>query len=233
MDDYLCEEDKCQLCVSELRTGVYCPDNSCGDLGSKMCSDNENSSIDLIPPNITVNSPVNNKMYNLKSIPLDIELDEIASIYYLDNVYRKNKWIRICSNCDVYSRQKSFKEGFNNLTFKAVDSLGRESTHITRIFNIDSQPPQIHKIESKNTSVGWIFEIQYTEYNLKSIKLNYAINKTNIKTETLKNCISGKKQICFINVNLAGYNGQRIKYWFTAEDIAGNIKNSQARKISL
>ena len=66
------------------------------------------------------------------------------------------------------------------------------------------------------------------------MKLNYYLDGQDESSKTtlvLSNCNSGKKQECSVSVNLAEYNGKKIKYWFTAEDYAGNIKNSAVRKI--
>ena len=193
------------------------------------CSSLNNTSFDLTPPNITINAPLNSWFYESKSILLDIELDEKADLYYLDNIQGADRWTRICTECDFYNREKSFKEGFNNLTFKAVDFLGQES-YKTRTFNIDSQAPRIHKTEPRSDYADGKFEIQYSEENIKNIIIYYGNEETGFRNKKLINCTNGSKQWCFADVNLNDYDNERISYYFEVEDIMGRIKKSQIRQ---
>jgi len=228
MDDYICTATKCNSCVNEISKGIYCPSNSCGALGGP-CSSLGNTTIDLTPPNMTLNSPLDNEIYNSKSILVNISLGEKADLYYSDNADGKNKWMKICSDCDVYSKKKSFKEGFNNITFKAVDFLGHRS-YVTRIFNIDSQAPRIHKTEPKEDFISTEFSVDYDEENVNSIKLVYGNILTGFKSKFLENCQSGKKQKCSTIFSLKEYDGQIIEYWFEITDLAGNIAVSKTIK---
>ena len=228
MKDYTCGEDKCQICVNEISEGVYCPGNSCGALGGK-CSSLENATIDSSAPVMNITSPLDKGIYNSKSILIDIELDEIGDLYYLDNIYEEDRWIRLCNNCDIYNRKKSFKEGFNNITFKAVDVLGHES-YKTRTFTIDSELPRIHKTEPRSGYADGNFEIQYSEDNVKRITLFYGNEETGFRSKTLTDCPSGEKQWCQFIVNLKDYDNQKIEYYFEVEDIAGSVKKSQIRQ---
>jgi len=228
MKDYTCGEDKCQICVNEISEGIYCPANSCGALGGK-CSSFENASIDSSPPVMIINNPLNNQIYDSKSVLINIELDETGDLYYLDNINEPDRWVRICSDCDIYNRNKNLNEGFNNITFKAVDVLGHES-YETRTFTIDSKIPRIHKTEPRSEYASGLFQVQYTEANIKTITLFYGNIETGFKTESSTECTSGEKQWCSFNVDLKDYNDERIQYYFEIEDIAGNIKKSQIRQ---
>ena len=90
----------------------------------------------------------------------------------------------LCRSCYDYSRKKSFKEGFNNITFKAVDVLGHEA-YETRIFTIDSQAPRIDKTEPRSDYADGRFEIQYSEENIKNIILYYGNLETGFRSKTL------------------------------------------------
>lgn len=65
---------------------------------------------------------------------------------------------------------------------------------------------------------------------MKNITLFYGNDATGFRNANLSNCTNGKKQWCSINVNLTDYNGEKIEYNFSIEDIAGNIKKSQVKR---
>jgi hypothetical protein len=227
--DYTCPKDQCSICVYKLSDTVYCSGGlSCGVLGNGDCSSLNNTEIDSSPPNITINTPYNNEIFNTKSILLDIQLDEIGEIYYKDNT-GKNTWIKLCSQCDIYNQKKNFKEGLNNITFKAVDYTSH-SSYITRIFSIDSQLPKIDKTEPRSGYADGKFEVQYSEENLKKIILYYGNTETGFRNKILTSCISGEKQLCSFVVDLKDYNNEKIQYYFEVEDIVGNIKKSQIKQ---
>lgn len=228
MNDYTCGEDKCQLCVNEISEGIYCPSGLCGPLGGE-CSSIENLPIDSSPPVMMINSPLNNEIYNSRSVLIDIELDEIGSLYYRDNIDDPDRWVRLCSDCDIYNNEKSLNEGFNNITFKAVDVIGHES-YETKMFSIDSNDPIIHKTEPRSGYASGLFQVQYTEDNLKKITLYYGNEETGFKDKSVTNCSSGERQWCSFNIDLRDYDDERIEYYFEVEDIAGSVKKSQMRQ---
>jgi len=85
-----------------------------------------------------------------------------------------------------------------------------------------------------------LFEVQYTELNLKNITLTYGNSikgfftavVDGVNTEPL-NCNSGTKQWCEIDLNLTDYDGEEIEYYFTIEDIAGNKDESRTRTLEV
>ncbi|MEK6733807.1 MAG: hypothetical protein AABY27_01730 [Pseudomonadota bacterium] len=192
-----------------------------------------NSSIDSEPPVFALNNPLQNGIYNSKSILLDFDLDEKADVYYYDNINGRGRWTRVCSDCSpgspAYSKNRRFNEGINNLTFKAMDVIGNEML-LNLSFTIDSKKPRIHKTEPRSEYASGLFEIQYSEENLKEIRIFYGNNETGFRNSSLNNCSSGERKWCPIDVNLKDYDGERIEYYFIVKDIARNEKKSQIRQ---
>jgi len=63
MDDYTCTVTTCNLCVNEIRTGVYCPDNGCTGVCTYLYDEPEPPAIDPPvedPTNVVLISPENN-----------------------------------------------------------------------------------------------------------------------------------------------------------------------------
>ena len=191
-----------------------------------------NHTIDTSPPNLNLNSPEQNGLYTSRSVLIDFTTNEEADVYYLDNINGRGRWIRVCQECLSYSHSRSFDEGQNDITFRAVDTIGNEA-FTDRQFLVDSRKPQIHKAEPRNGYASGLFEIQYTEENLKNIIINYGNYITGFQQAELTGCTSGARQWCSINLNLAAYNNQEISYYFRVEDVAGNFKESQPKSLDV
>jgi len=159
---------------------------------------------------------------------IDFYLDEKADVSYYDNLYG-NRWARLCRDCSEYSRKRSFKEGMNNITFKAVDSIGNEVNKNVN-FIVDSQSPRIHKTEPRSGYASGLFEVQYSEDNPLRVEIFYGNEETGYRNQELESCTSGTRVLCSIDVDLSDYNNEKIEYYFEIEDIAGNVKKSQMKK---
>jgi len=192
-----------------------------------------NGTIDSNPPKLIINNPEQDEIYNSKSILLDFDLDERADVYYLDNINGRGRWTRVCSDCfqgsPSYSKSRGFSEGLNDLTFRAVDVIGNEM-FINLSFIVDSKKPRIHRTNPRSDYAGGLFEIQYSEDNLKEIRIFYGNNETGFRNKSFNNCSSGERQWCSIDVDLEDYDNERIGYYFIAKDIAENEKRSQIRQ---
>jgi hypothetical protein len=85
-----------------------------------------NATVDSDAPNLTINSPFQGQLCTSRTNLLDFGVNERATVYYFDNI-RGKRWIKLCPSCppgpSSYSRKKSFKEGFNNFTFRVVDVM--------------------------------------------------------------------------------------------------------------
>ena len=224
------------VCMKEYNSSGQCFNQ--GSLGK--CNQNGacsflggNTSFDITPPELTINSPAQDGIYTSRSVLVDFDLDEKADVYYYDNINGKVRLSRLCNDCSPgspsYSRKKSFKEGFNDISFIGIDVVGNQ-VYVNRTFIVDSKKPKIHRTEPRSDYASGLFEIQYSEENLEEIRIFYGNEKTGFRNAGLENCIPGEKQWCSIDVNLEDYDGGRIEYYFIIKDIAENEKKSQIRQ---
>lgn len=181
---------------------------------------------------LTIISPQNEKAYDSKRIFFNIqtndELDEITYINYEDNRPREKT---LCRNCENYERTLSSLEGFNNITFKAIEN-GVVVSQKNIWFSIDSRKPQISKTEPKKGFANGNFKAEIKEDSLESVKLHYGTDMKEINIEEECSELSGKI-VCETEVDLSEYDGQEIEYSFSVEDIAGSIDESRPIKVKV
>lgn len=226
---YVCEHDLCIVCVTDNNYPTH--DGYCKDL--KNCNQfdsNSSGGFDTEPPVLTINSPINDKTYNLRSVLFDLKSNEPATFYYTDNINGRGSFSRLIANMLIYAKNVNFKDGFNNITIKAIDSKGN-AVEIVRYFYVDSTKPKISKTEPKKGFANGEFRVWFTEENPKSLVLNYGNQLTGRKTANveLSKCTKDEKgkYFCTINVSLGEYNGQNIEYLFNLSDVAGNYVQSK------
>ncbi len=232
--DWTCgSTNGCEKCLSVYQEAEDCYIHGswpiCNRIPKECSSVGGNQSFDGEAPELTLNSPVQDALYTSRSVLLDFNLDEVADVYYLDNINGRGRWTRVCSNCNAgqsYSRKRSFTEGLNNLTFKAKDVIGN-TAYLDVVFFIDSKEPKISGVEPRTEFIGSTFYVSYTEENIDEVKLHYGNSQTGFNELTLTGCPSGTKQSCQIDVNLIAYDEQEIEYWFVVKDMAGNIDESK------
>lgn len=172
---------------------------------------------------LNLNSP-EAKNYSAKSILLNVSASSlVAKIEYQD----LDGWKTLCTKCKDYSRKLTFSEGNHILTVRATDIYGN-SNQKNVLFFVDSVLPKISKIDPANNKIvnGSRFYIKYSEDNLKSITLFYG------NLSATLSCLPGKNQECETNVNLGGYNGQYINYWFVVADGLRNV-SSRVNRIKI
>ncbi len=235
--DRTCTSTSCQYCVNQISPGIFCPSNfnACNSQGTCL-TDNSTSALDHQAPQITINSPSQNQIITSRSALLDIDLNEVGEISYYDNINGRGKWTRICSKCDSYSKKRSFNEGFNNLTIKAVDLLGNPGEKELTFF-IDSKKPKILKTEPKGGFASGEFTIEFQEDNPSSLQLiiineQDAANTTDINIS--HDCILDKnKYACSIQKDISQYTNQQIQYYAVITDIAGNSVSSRPLKLKV
>lgn len=177
---------------------------------------------------IDINSPVAGNWYKTRSILLNVTLEEtVKSLYYKIN---SGSWNSLCSNCNKYAGTKSFVEGKNNLTVRAITNTN-QTYLVSIIFYTDTIKPKINALSPSNGYGNGKFGVQYTEANLKKTTLYYwpSSNSSNIKTYSF-NCSSGTNIWCYDNVNLSAYNGGYIYYKFELKDNFFSV-NSSSKKI--
>ncbi|MBU3906650.1 MAG: hypothetical protein KKA64_00175, partial [Nanoarchaeota archaeon] len=243
--DTTCDnKNGCEKCMSDsshdgcYNVGNY---NMCNQIDQTCTVFNGSTELDTKSPGLIINSPVQNEVYDTRSILLDIEVDEESDIYYYDNINGRGRWTNVCKNCYGYDNKRSFAEGINNITFKAVDVLGNENTTI-RIFTVDSKKPKIKKTEPKKGFADGNFEIQFQEANPKSLVLHYGniIAGYGSVELNLEECTpynpgsaSNDKFTCNTYVDLKVYDGQEIDYWAVLTDIADVSVESKHLKLDV
>jgi hypothetical protein len=203
--------------------------NVCNALAGAGCGGNgEGGEIDSNAPVITVNTPVENFIYNSRKVNLGVAINEQGKIEYEDLINGRGRCSILCKGCSATTKALSFKEGENRYRIKATDYNGNEAFKDI-IFFVDSQKPRIHNTQPKSGFANGNFAVQYTEDNLKGISLNYGNPEHGYQEAALdlNNCPSGKKQSCDVNVDLGNYSEDVIEYFFSVEDIAGTTTVSK------
>ena len=216
---FSCWHDLCQICVADNNNPTN--PNYCWE--SKGCELLGGTELDTTPPDLTVNSPEQDEVYNSRKVLFDLELSEPGSLYYIDNINGRGRWKRLSSNTQSYDRTISLKDGLNDLTIRAKDKNGN-SVEIQREFYVDSKKPKISRTYPRRGFASGLFEVQFSEANPEELEINYGNFLTGYKEEELdieEDCyIEKKKHYCDVSVSLDEYDGQDIKYWFELTDLA-------------
>jgi hypothetical protein len=184
-------------------------------------------------PIFTINSPVDNQIYNSKKIVLNLISEENLSFYYKYN--NDGRWRKITYNVKSINKSINFEEGINDITIKAVNK-NKSSTEIPIIFNIDSKKPRIEKIK---IDCFRRYFMEFNEANPFSLTFNFGNNLTGFRFyafDIANNCRNLKeKYICNFNITseeylnfISPYNNQKIEYWFELMDIVNNSFKSNA-----
>jgi hypothetical protein len=232
--DRIAPNDGYALCMSFYNITKECYNQgnwgTCNTLRQSCAGIGGNSSVDTEPPEMTVNSPLNNEAYSSRSVLVDIKLNEKGDIYYYDNLDGRGRWTRVCLDCYDYFRPRVFKEGLNDITFSASDLFGNEVNKTIK-FRVDSKKPKINKVYPKSGFADGAFEVQFKEENPVLLKLHYGNYKNGFKEKTIdliNDCIAeNEKQTCSTNVDLSNYDGEEIEYWFELRDVAQNLVESK------
>jgi len=229
------------LCMSNYNSTKSCftPGNwnACNSASQECTYVNQEDSIDLEPPSMEIDSPLNGGIYNTISTLVKISTDERADLYYSDPK-DSTRWIRLCQKCTSYNQKKIFIEGLNEVTFRAKD-VNNNIIYQSISFTIDSKKPRIVKTSPKSGFISNEFQVQFTELNPSSLILSYGNNGTGYHTNSLdlSQCSllpgnSGKYD-CSISIDLDSYNNQDIAYWFNLTDIAGSSQSHRPIKLKV
>jgi len=188
-------------------------------------------------PVITIFSPINNRIYNLTSLPFNLTTGNtfFNELSYIDWSETRPRWNILCKNCNEYGLKKkftkSFDEGTHNLTFRGINGTIIISKNIS--FFIDSKDPKISTTlpKSKTFTNGSDFYVKYNEDNCKS--LNLMIYSNIPASGGSFSCLSRKNIEKHVSANLNSYNNQEIEYQFIIKDIANNTDESKKTKIKI
>ena len=180
-------------------------------------------------------SPVNNGIYNSRSVLFDLEADEAAFFSYLDNINGRGRWRNLGRLSFTYFRPLSFRDGFNEVTIRATDRNGN-FVDIIRGFRVDSRAPRIARTKPRRGFVNGEFTVQFTEANPSILELNYGtISDTRNKVLDIENdCVLYRRRYsCSTEVNLEDFDGKKIRYWFELTDISGASDESRLVEIDV
>jgi hypothetical protein len=158
---------------------------------------------------------------------MDITTNKVAKISLINNVAGTER--TLCPNCVSYQKSLNFKQGFNDITIRAV--RGDEIVEKSITFFIDNLKPRLSKtMPLQNKFANGEFTVNYDEDNVKKIELNYGVSGDYI-TQASSECPSGKGQSCLFTANLSSYDGRQIEYWFNIFDVADNFVTSKKVKV--
>jgi hypothetical protein len=222
-----CEHDVCQICVTD--DYIYTHFGNCRTAGP--CEYMNGTHVDSEPPNITVNSPTQDSVYNSRSVLFEVETDERCSMYYTDTIQGRGRWKRVCSKCKEYSHNRRFDEGLNNITIKCRDLHGNEA-EVQKQFRVDSRGPRIKSLTDEDFASGH-FAVEIDEENPKEIWVNYGNMQTGWRSAkfSLGDCYEERNDmICETNADLADYDEQTVQFWFNITDIAGNSDETKVQE---
>ncbi|MFH1585143.1 MAG: lamin tail domain-containing protein [archaeon] len=177
-----------------------------------------------------VNSPEDGAIYDSKRVQFNLSASEdLSVIEYINWNDRKPRWKRLCKDCDEYGAEriklKSFKDGFNNISIKAIDDFGQAKEQ-NFVFFVDSKAPKISRTLPKKNSItnGVDFYIKYTEENLKEVSVNWN------PAQIISDCnSSGRNQECDIYLDLTPFDGQYIDYYFEVSDQIHTTQSKETR----
>ena len=235
----VCESGKCtahlnsgsgfvDICVPKVSDKLYYPPTLPGKCsgGCQSTSAGEIKNLTL-----TTKWPfANGGSYTKQNFYVDVETNQIASITFIDNVAGTQR--SLCPNCKSYRKSTTFKEGFNDITIRAV--LGNQILEKRITFFIDNKKPVISKmLPLPNKYASGKFTVFYHEANLKEIKLKYGNSLTGMNETVLQGCNSGRNQNCSVNIDLKRYDNQQIVYWFEIKDIVNNLAIGKQVKINV
>jgi len=128
------------------------------------CTDPKNELIIISP-----NKDVYDKTSTLLNLSSTFKLSKLEYVNNFDSGYR---FTQLCTNCNAYSKLKTFKEGNNTLVVRGALLNGTIITNQTK-FIIDTKDPQISttKPSSMKYTNGTGFYVKYTEDHCQSLNL--------------------------------------------------------------
>lgn len=222
------------ICVHNLDNGLICPvlPNTCNTQGLS-CTTYGNTTIDSEPPVLEILSPLNGEVYNSRAVLLTVNTDESSNIAYKENQDTGNRWKNVCTNCQSYSHVRSFTEGMNDLTFRAIDRNGNQ-VYENVIFYIDSKAPRIRNTEPNSGFASGEFSVEFEEDNPETLQLFYGNSQTGMRTKTLNinsDCEQDRTYTCITNADLTDYDEQIISYYFTLSDLGGTSVSSSTEQV--
>jgi hypothetical protein len=158
--------------------------------------------------------------------------EEVEILEYKDNSDVHPRFRRLCRGCDSYSRDKSFKDGWHNLTFRATLNPIVEANVS---FFVDSKDPLIRGTSPTRGFIDSKIDVEFQELNPDKLLLTYG-NESDlviIEINISEDCVLDRNYECTTSLNLSYFNGGEIFYWFNLTDVAGNYDISRERDVTV
>lgn len=225
------------LCMHLLDNGKICPANLnvCNGLGI-TCASNASTTIDTIPPVLTINSPSNNGVYTDRAVLLNFAVDETSDVYFMDELNTPGTWVRVCKECRSHSRKRNFKDGTNQLLFRTTDRSGNDAYNNLTFF-IDTKAPQIKSVLPKDGFTSGLFSVEFLESNPKNLTIRYGNTVSGMRSHrvNLTTCTDGLagRKICEFQANMADYDNEQIELWAEMTDVANNFVASKHNQLKV
>lgn len=180
---------------------------------------------------LKINSPVSNSNYDKRIVIFNLSSDEKTDFFYITEKSSGN-WIRICQDKKECYKKLTMKEDSNSIVIRTLDSNG-VSQEKKISFTVDSKKPDIVRTYPPSNSItnGNLFFIQYSENNLKEIKLNYG-SPNNLKSIVRNDCDKGLDKRCDFSVSaskLSAFDGKLIDFWFSISDGVNTVDSKKMR----
>ncbi|MFH1802935.1 MAG: hypothetical protein ABH864_05825 [archaeon] len=189
---------------------------------------------------LTINSP-SQEVFDGRRVQFNVTTNlEVDEVTYIDTAEDRPRERTLCRrNCFGYGndreRTKSFRDGFHNVTFKAIKD-GAVVDEKTAEFRTDSKDPQITKTEPRKGFSNGGFNAEFREDNPVRLILSYGNDQTGFRDFEVsieQSCTLDNKYECEAEVDVSGYHGQEISYWFNLTDILGQTDQSRERELDV
>jgi hypothetical protein len=170
-----------------------------------------------------------NSLYTSRYVPFTMQCGFLVKEikYSLDNSY----FVRACSNCMSVNRRIYFKEGPNTFNVEAV--YMDRTYRFEEEFIVDSIRPRIYAVAPTSGYSNGMFRVDYAEMNLRNTTLYIREVGGSYAKYSKEDCPSASRQTCTFEVDISGYDGKMIEYYFLLEDIAGNSEDSNMYRLGV
>jgi hypothetical protein len=237
--------------ITIVRVGMFTKSRVCFDKGcsSGSCYNDETQDEELVescdygceegvctePPLFTINFPLNSSVSEERRVLFDVEASEkLDLIEYIDYSDSRPRWRRLCSRCEEFSRERSFRDGVHEVFVRCTPYVG-EPEEQEVIFFTDSRDPRISRTEPSRGFANGMFNVKFREDNPSQITIHYGNSYTGYWSDSIVfNSVPEECEVddrgnweCDVNVSLDQFDGKDIEYWFELKDIVDNTDESR------
>jgi hypothetical protein len=208
----------CQICTTDSGIPGVNPLSCIEETCSFIDGSNDEGGVDLNPPILTINEPLNNDLFGSKRVLFDIDIDSKSRLEY--RFTNETRWHKLCSACSDYSRHVRLDEGRNDLTIRAKKLSNNLIVETEITIFVDSKDPDFRdSFPDDGEFANGEFIVEYTEENLNNILMHYrGIFESNFNTMQIDNCSSGNRVKCSANISLSSYENSEVDYYFEVCD---------------